>query len=195
MSGAVRKLKGMTGKDERDKAVRAFKDIRTLRRMFKALSADVKDYKRQKGYSLTNELETLQSRYIQLKTAQRDRDGDPLRFPKSFVKKTEQNIKRNLSSLVATRKFNDSIKIGKDRKGTATYTGTKVTYGRRPDVEFRVGWGWYRSVWKKLYEGNRNRTPTTSSCLPRNTEPTCSMSGSMRSALTASWRRKRYMVG
>ena len=156
MSGAIRRLKGMPT-DQRDKAVHVFKDIRTLRRMFKALSSDVADWKRNKGYSLTNELDTLRSRYDQLKTTQRNRDGDPLRFPKNFVKKTEQNIKTNLSSLVAARKFNETIKIGKDRKGTATYI--KATgYGRKPTVELRVGYAWYRSVWQKLYEGERNLT-------------------------------------
>jgi hypothetical protein len=133
--------------------VQNFLDIRTLRRVFKALSADLKDYNRPKGYSLNSNIDDLKRTYTNMRQAQRNRDGDPLRVSKNFAKKAEQNIKVHLAELCSNRKFDEAIHIGGPKTGTASYT--KARYRKKPDVEFYVGHMWYRNVWLNLYQDNR----------------------------------------
>jgi hypothetical protein len=140
-------------KADRHQRVMEFLDIRTLRRLFKALSADLNDYNRPKTHALDSDIGDLKRTYINMRQYQRNRDGDPLMVPKSFAKRAEKQIKVNLSALCATRKFNEVINIGGPKTGTANYT--KARYRGKPDVEFNVGHLWYRNVWHNLYQDDR----------------------------------------
>jgi len=134
----------------REANVRAFKDIKTLKRMMSALSADLRDYNRTKSYSVAGEIDALKKRLTRMRQQQRNREGDRLCMPKNFALQAEAQIRYKLLNLVEKRKFSTTIVVGGKETGGCEYLPQSSRYSR-PTVTFCVGHLWDRNVFQNFY--------------------------------------------
>jgi autonomous glycyl radical cofactor GrcA len=139
---------------DRERAVLTFKDIRTLKRMMSAYSADIKDVRRGKSWNVEHEIRGLCERMKLMRKGQRDRSADPLQVKKSFALNAEKDIKRCLTDICSKRKFNETIIVGGKDTGTCEYKEGINRYSK-PTVTLCVGHMWYRNVFKNIYDHNR----------------------------------------
>jgi len=140
--------------DERQKRIIRFKDIKTLKKMASAFSADFKDYKRKKGYTVEHEISAIIHRLNRLRSEQRDREGDRLLVRKNFITETESRVRYNFSNLCEKRKFFATIIVGGKDAGSCEFT-PKVTKYAKDAVTFCLGHMWYRNVWQNFYQDDR----------------------------------------
>jgi hypothetical protein len=138
----------------REKAVLSFKDIGTLRKMMVAISGDLKDYNRSKGYGTEREIKQIKDRLTSMRQHQRDRSGDPYNVTRNFATKAEGQIKGHLQDLCTKRKFKETVIVGGRETGTCEYKPPFNKYSQGT-VTFCVGHMWHKNVWDKIYKDGR----------------------------------------
>jgi hypothetical protein len=133
----------------RNIAVQMYKDRLTLKRMMSALSADLKDYNREKSSETNSNIINLKSRLIYLRQAARHKVDD-LQSPRSLAGRETDRIKERLVNFAYGRKF--------DITATVTNKGPYGEYekpwrtGANPTIKLNVGVMWYRSVYENIYK-------------------------------------------
>lgn len=139
---------------DRNAEVLSYKDMQTAKRMLSALSSDLRDYNRTKGYSLESDIRDLKRTLVNIRQAMRDRSDDLLQSVNNFAQREEKKIAAHLQSLCVKRKFNLEVKIGGANTGACEYRAPINRYSKAT-VIFYVGHMWERNVWKNIYQNQR----------------------------------------